>query len=118
MALDNTALSEFIRHLSDGEYHSIFSLHERYRLSPSRIIECIEYLNNKNVLEINGDKIKLKPILDNTTLAEIRKAFCDRQLVIEGSSDARYSEPAIKINQLYMPNVDILDASLNVSLKN
>jgi hypothetical protein len=114
MSYKNIVLSEVLRHLSDGEWHTLFSLHERFRLSPISILEVIDYLKNKDVIQINGMVVKLTPINDIDTLGELRKALQNRNIVIEDENNARFTTPTLGINQVYLPNMSLLSCDLVV----
>jgi len=114
MSCNNTALTEILRHLSDGDWHSIFSIHERFRLSPLMILECLEFLEEHSSVEIRERKLRLKPIEDSTVMSELTKIYRGRNFTIENESEARYSSPKLAIGELYMPEIELLGSELIV----
>ena len=108
MSFDYTAMKEVIKHLSDGQWHEIFSLHERFRLSPARIVEVFEWLNEKQMIDIENDSVKLSRITDKKILAEIRKYFLSSSAVIESFSD-QCIDYKVDINEPYTPDVELID---------
>jgi hypothetical protein len=103
----NTVLSEILRHLSDCKWHSFFSIHDRFRLSPLDIMDCIEDLLEKKVVERKGMEVKLIPINNVNTLSEMRKAFLNNYVLDCKNSDW-VTEPALEINQFSLPKMELL----------
>ena len=112
MSTDNTAISEILRHIDDGDWHDVFSIHERFNLSPSRIFVAIQYLKELCLLEENERRIRLKITDDLTLLSEVRDIFLDDQVEIE--SLPRYTTPTLLINEFYTPEIRLLDDALKI----
>lgn len=116
MTLNNTSIYEILSHIEDGEWHSIYSIHERFRLSPSQLIESIRFLESLDAIEEKNREIRLQENINIKTLSALRGIILTRTTNIERSDEARYSSPNISINQLYLPNFKLLDKSLLVDV--
>lgn len=112
MSYKNTVLSEILRHLSDGEWHTLFSLHDRFRISPMNILECINYLKKNDVIQVNEMNVRLNLIDDIKILGALRHALQDRYLIIENDENARFKKLKLEINQVYMPKMRLLSSNL------
>ena len=111
--MDNldVALKEVVRHLSDGEWHSIFSIHQRFRIYPNVILECVEYLRDKEVLELKDREVRLLNIEREDFVREMILLFKKQQDNIP--NDEQFSVgPRLGINELYLPRFEILDDRL------
>lgn len=117
----NTIIKELIEHLKDGDWHSLYSLHNRFRLSPVEILNGIEFLDSLKILEREKNDIKL--IVENINDEVLKKLSIKyREKFSISTKDLEnmlLSEPIqkIDINMLYIPKMEILDKSLLVSKK-
>lgn len=112
MSYKNTVLSEILRHLSDGEWHTLHSLHDRFRISPINILECINYLKENDVIQINEMNVRLNPIDDIKIFGALRRALRNRYLIIENDENARFKKLKLGINKVYMPKMRLLRSDL------
>ena len=111
MSINNTAVSEVLTLISDGQWHKIYSIHKQYRLNPVQVLEVLEYLQGKGIVEYENDKLRLIPVVDASIFKEIRLILNHRYSDIEGD-EVRFGKPKLSINQLYMPIFKLLDKSL------
>lgn len=116
MSIDNTVISEFIEHLKDGDWHSIYSIHERYRLDPVKIIDAINFLSELRLIDVDEMKIRLVASKDFSSIQEIRKILLGYRIgFTENDLDKRYAQPLLQVNELYLPKRHLLDKSLLAS---
>jgi hypothetical protein len=118
MFSDHTAVTEILKYIDNGEYHEVYDIHGKFRLTPLRIIEAIEYLKNKNVIVLNDKKIRLRTLNHISVLSEIRQLYLNNQIEIETDEESRLSGIRYLINEPYLPDFNMLDHSLLIGSKN
>ena len=114
MPADLTAMKEIIRCLSDGESHEIYSFHDKFRLTPVRIIEVLDRLVEIDVISVENNIVKLKDISDKAALSEIRRYFLSSELNIEDIEAHIEKNERLSIDEPYIPIKDLLDQKLIV----
>lgn len=114
MSFDLTAMKEVVRCLSDGDIHEIYSFHDKYRLTPVRIIEVLDRLVEIDVISIEGDFVKLKDISDKAALSEIRRYFLDSESNIEDIDAYIEKDERLSVDEPYTPLKVLLDQELIV----
>ena len=117
MSVNNTAIAEIFRHLSDKEWHTIFSIHERFRLNPLELFENIEYFKSLNLIEENDSQLRLKTIEDPKVLGDLVNIFRKRKLKIEDERLLDFNKQKLTINELYLPEKRLLDMKLTPAYK-
>lgn len=105
------ALKEVVRHLGDGEWHSLFSIHDRFRIYPDTLLECIEYLSARGFLELKDSNVRLVNVEREDFVREMLRLFKRPQERIP--NDEKFlAGTRLKINELYLPRFEILDNEL------
>ena len=64
-------LKEVLKHLGDGEWHQIFSIHDRFRLSPDVIQDCVKYLESKGLVVSKDRSVRIANDFSQEQIAEI-----------------------------------------------
>lgn len=118
----NIIIKEMISHLNDGNWHTLYSLHEHFRLSPVEVLNGIDFLESLNILKKENNNIKLiKENINNEILkklsVEYRKKFSINEKDIKSALSSSNVEK-IGINELYIPEIKILDKSLKIVRSN
>lgn len=104
-------LKEVLKHLGDREVQSIFSIHDRFRISPDVILDCIRYLVSRGIVESKDRDVRIADNFSEEQIAEIVHIFLSSELNLD--EDGRFIvTPKIDVDELYMPRLDLLGKEL------
>lgn len=109
-----TSISEVLSVINDSNWHSLFSIHQRYGLNPVEIYEAVKFLEELGLVEIRGKEICLAKTIETDALARIRHLLLKRKFSLEPLQELSYNEAVLSINEPYLPIIDLLDDSLMV----
>lgn len=108
-------IREIIDHLKDGNWHTLYSLHYRFRLTPIEILRGIKFLNALKIIQRKDNEISL--ILENMNdevIKELsiilRKKFSIRAKDLNNTFSSNINK--IGINELYSPQLEKLSKTL------
>lgn len=104
-------LKEVLKHLEDGEWHQIFSIHDRFRLSPDVIQDCINYLESKRLVVSKERSVRIANDFSQEQIAEIVHIYLSSEFEIN-EDEKFFVTPKIEIDTLYMPRFDLLGKEL------
>lgn len=113
MGVRRSHLKEVLRHLSNGEWHSLYSIHERFRLPPDVIKNCIADFKKEGAVEIEGNKIRLSREISDDFMSNAIYIYTNSDLEINDDEKFR-PHKEIEINELYCPRNDLLGKELRV----
>gem|GEM_PF-5086697 len=65
----NIAASELLRTIFDRQWHELYEVHARYRLSPIEIYEAVTLLQRMGIIEQRGTQIRICEDLDEQRLS-------------------------------------------------
>lgn len=104
-------LKEVLKHLGNGEWNSIFSIHDRFRLSPDVILDCIKYLESRGLVESKDRGVRIAENFSEEQIAEIVHIFLSSELNLDEGRKF-IAIPRKEMDMLYMPRFDLLGREL------
>lgn len=107
--VENTIIKEILEHLSDGERKTIFSIHEKYRLSPSEVFLALEVLTSDGAVTVAPPWVQLVENYDDAVCKRVKRYYFSDRLDLSFEGDGVSLEDRLQINEPYLPEIKYLD---------
>lgn len=101
-------VNEFFKILSDGGWHSLYSFHEKYRLSPDQIIIIVDHLLSENLIKTEGGYLSINKKVSLSDYLRLRKTVISRKFSISRLDDMKLG----KKEKYYTPDFDKIEESI------
>jgi hypothetical protein len=104
-----TIIKEILVHLRDGKEKTIFSIHDKYRLSPAEIIDALSVLECVGIVDINPPIVKLRDNYDDFTCEELKKYYFSAKPDLKAKDSDCQIVKKIQINEPCLPEKRLLN---------
>lgn len=96
----------------DGNVHTAYELHRKYRLTPSEIRAAFFFLKSNKIIDGELHHFQMKSELSDTQLGAIYHAIEKRELALDEKQIEHFRMKAKSRGEHYFPNMKIIDKSL------
>lgn len=99
---------------AENEQPNLYGLHCAYRLTYPEAREAVMYLSEIGVVDFDGKNFPMVQCLSKKQLSLLYRKFHGRKCVLEESLIDLYKKRSIKLNSMYLPDLDRLDQVLGI----